>query len=629
VITVSPEREVTVASPYVPEAASEARMDIERGDATPLLSLVVATGLLLVAIADAFARTGASWTQMLFWTGMLVLFVPAAIRVASPRASQRERVCLLAILGLGLYLVKVLRSPILYTFFDEMLHWRGANDLLQSGHLFAENPLLPVSPLYPGLESATTAVAAMSGLSVFHAGIVVVATARLLMVLALFALYSEVSRSTRVAALATVLYMTNPHFLFFDAQFAYESLALPIATLTIFATVRRSRAQGGAAVAWTLVIVVGLAATVVTHHVTSFILAAFLTCWTVGSLLARRLIPGHTGEPHPGGIPLLAALAAVTWMTFVASPVVPYLASPVLSAANKLRYLLGDAATRGQALAASGGPTLPVAERLAGYAAVASIFVLLPIGAFIVWRHYRNHTFALVLAGLALTYPASIALRFTQDIGAEVSDRASAFLFVAVGFLLAIVVSRFWIVNRDWKRASIVGAWTAIVLSGGIIIGEGPNERLPGPYLVGADSRSIDQEGISAATWANYFLGPNNRIATDRTNRLLMGSYGEQRPVTGYFDNVSVADLFFARSIGTYERGILQRGGIAYVVVDRRLSTALPLVGVYFEEGERDGSQALGPIDAAALTKFDQLQDASRQFDSGDIVIYAVRSTDQ
>jgi hypothetical protein len=309
--------------------------------------------------------------------------------------------------------------------------------------------------------------------------------------------------------------------------------------------------------------------------------------------------------------------------------VVPYLASPIVSAASNLRHLLGDAATRGQALAASGGSTLPFPERLTGYTAVASILVLLPIGALVVWRRYRNHSVALALCVVALTYPASIAVRFTQDVGAEVSDRASAFLFVALAFVLAVAVSSFWTGRRGWKRPVTVTIWIAILLAGGVIIGEGPNERLPGPYLVGADSRSIDQQGLSAAMWADSFLGPNNRVATDRTNRLLLGSYGGQRPVTGYFDNISVADLFFAHTVGTYERGILQQGRIAYVVVDRRLTQALPLVGVYFESGERDPSRPLTPIDPVALAKFDQLEDASRIFDAGDIVIYALRRIEQ
>jgi hypothetical protein len=61
---------------------------------------------------------------------------------------------------------------------------------------------------------------------------------------------------------------------------------------------------------------------------------------------------------------------------------------------------------------------------------------------------------------------------------------------------------------------------------------------------------------------------------------------------------------------------------VRYLVVDRRLSTALPSAGVYIERGEVPGDRYTTPIDPAVLAKFDTLVDVSRLFDSGDIVIY-------
>jgi hypothetical protein len=129
---------------------------------------------------------------------------------------------------------------------------------------------------------------------------------------------------------------------------------------------------------------------------------------------------------------------------------------------------------------------------------------------------------------------------------------------------------------------------------------------------------------LAAAEWTRALLGPDNRLITDRTNRLLMGAYGEQRPVTGYADKLPVSRIFFAPTLGSAERQILRAGRVRYVVIDRRLSAGLPAAGAYFERGEVPGNIYTAPIDPAVLSKFDTLASVSRLFDSGDIVIYDV-----
>ena len=80
-------------------------------------------------------------------------------------------------------------------------------------------------------------------------------------------------------------------------------------------------------------------------------------------------------------------------------------------------------------------------------------------------------------------------------------------------------------------------------------------------------------------------LGPGNRFFADRSNRLLLGSVGQQHVVTGAGDRVNLRPVFFASKLGPEERRSLGVGNVEYVLVDRRLSSALPLVGVYTERG--------------------------------------------
>src|SRR6202011_4990581 len=123
--------------------------------------------------------------------------------------------------------------PTYISSYDAMLHSMTADTLLRTQHLFGVNSLLPVSPYYPGLEIVTNALSTISGLNIFQAGTLVIAVARLLMMLSLYMFYEQVTTSSRMAGIAVMIYMTNPHFLFFDAIFSYETLALPIMTFLL------------------------------------------------------------------------------------------------------------------------------------------------------------------------------------------------------------------------------------------------------------------------------------------------------------------------------------------------------------------------------------------------------------
>jgi hypothetical protein len=151
-----------------------------------------------------------------------------------------------------------------------------------------------------------------------------------------------------------------------------------------------------------------------------------------------------------------------------------------------------------------------------------------------------------------------------------------------------------------------------------------PWSLLPGPYLVSADNRSIEPEGITAAQWANTYLGTGERVASDRINTLLMATYGSEQVVTGTNANYPVAQVFTSLRFGSGVISILQQDGVQYLVVDHRLSTSLPYAGTYFNL--TGSGQSAQQIQSAALTKFDRVQNVSRIFDSGDIVIYNVEA---
>jgi hypothetical protein len=588
----------------------------------PALALTSALGVFSVAYAYNSARQGAPGAENFFWLGLLLIFVPSTVRLISPATSRFERISLLCTMSICFYLVKVLSSPLYFSYYDEFLHWRTAEDIARSGHLFDENSLLPVSPFYPGLEIVTNALSRLSGLSIFSAGIVVIGISRLLMILSLFMLYERIMGSARMAGIATALYMTNPHFLFFDGQFGYESLALPLALFMLFTMryyeILKNQQRWVTFAAW-----IALLAVIVTHHVTDFIFDGFLLLWAIIYGLQH---PARVFRSNLVKTALFGIVMSLAWINVIGNPVIGYLSSFLESALDELGQILIGTDSARQLFVGYAGQGLPIWERAFTLSSVAMITFCLPFGLLCLALRYRNNALICMFGIVSLFYPASQIFRLT-NFGSELSDRAAAFLFIALSSILAIFITQFWPTWQrwGWKQVSLLSAAITVLFLGGTILGTGPSWNiLPGPYLVAADSRSIEPEGIQDATWARLYLGPNNPMVTDRINQLLMSTLGDQNLVTPQESGVDVVPVFFSSSIGTYEISLLQRARVRYLVVDQRLSQALPLVGFYFEPGETGSYQRTAPIALEALTKFNTVPQINREFDSGDIVIYDV-----
>ncbi len=462
----------------VPERARQTvpQLDTASGPLPALFVLISQTlGVLLASLAGALARSAdASIAEIAFWLGIAAIVGPTAFRLVHLQPRRSERLILLAGLGISTYLVKVVIWPVQFTFHDEFVHWRTAADIVSTHHLFAENPLTPVTAFYPGTEIVASALAQLSGLSLFASGLIIIGAARLLLMLALFMVFEEISGSPRVAAIAGLVYAANPNFLFFDAQFAYESVSLPLGAFLVYLSLqrpptdRRHRIATAAAIALTAM---GLA---VTHHLTSWLVTAGL----VVSLLFALVI-GRRRQPPPFGLAVAAASGAAAvgvWFAYVGVSAITYVA-PVLSGGGSavLHLIEGESAAR--RLFVSAGQVSPVWEQAVAFASVALILAALPFGLVrvLVVRRYRRDPRIAFLTAVAVLYPASLFLRFVSS-AVETSARLSEYLFFGVAFIFALILVR--VIETHWTRHPLVRYGSAaaallLVFAGGVIIAWG------------------------------------------------------------------------------------------------------------------------------------------------------------
>lgn len=587
----------------------------------PGLLVIAVLGLLVVAAGYNAGRLGHDGlARILFWIGVVAIFAPAVAHCVMAGTSRFERLGSVVLVGVCLYLAKVLSSPAAFTVGDEFSHWRTAADILATGHLFEPNPLSLTSPVFPGLQIATAAIADLTGLSIHASGLIVIGAARVILLMSLFLLVERLSASSRVATVASFLYMGNTNFMFFNANYSYESLALPLAIFAIYLAAIRTR-DANKSRAIDVAMLLTVLAVVITHHLTAYALALLFATWSGLTVLIRRR--SDVALPAPYLISVVTAVAAVAWL-FVGAPVTFQYLLPVLLGAIRQVFNVATGLSPVKALFA-GDPALasPTWERIVAFLDVAMISALLAWSLVWIarkvrpWESHRANALVVTLALASLLQFPALALRLAQG-SSEISSRSSEFLFLPVGFIVALAITELWL-RRTYReiRRFVFTAAATIVFMGGVIIGIPPWARIPGPYLVTGDTRAIQPESVAATTWLRAEFGTGQRLIADQTNAFLMGSYGGEDTIHG------LSWIFITTDLGSNELDDLSKNGVQFIVVDWRMTKMLPVNGYYYENQEPFARRHTEPIQPSQLEKFEGRSEMARIFDSGNIVIYS------
>ena len=583
-----------------------------------LVSLAAGLGLCVDGLALVMAPSRPGIGLLLFWTAILLPFITFAtiLLVAHPSRALRE--VTVAVIGVYPAVIYRMASPLVPGGFDEHIHERTLSDLLRGSGLFAPNPVLPVSSHYAGLELFTGVAQRLTGMPVVLAMSLTVVLCRLLLVLTIYHCALTVNPSRKGASLVVVLYAASPQFYFFNSQFAYQTMALTLGLGGLFLLRQAQLTEGAIARLLFGAAVLALVATVVTHHVTSWIVLCFLLAWTIVAPRGqRKVLAGATA---------VMGIAAFLWTAPIINRLVVYLGPVIAAALQEFHLLAGGAASQRKVFGGSAGTVTPEWERLVLiYYSLACAFAALLCGWILLSRAFRERNRMLgFLAVLTLAYPVTLAAHFVPT-AADLGDRALTFLFLPLALACSLALRSSGGSRRIARRPGVgkvvvLMGLIGSVYMGGVMLGVGPDWNvLPGPYLVSAEARTQDPETLAAVRWAASHIPAGSRIVADRIPADLLAGEARLWPVMAPEHGLEAAQLYFADSWGAGQTAIVKGLRIRYLYVDQRLAGSLPRDGFYFYPGE---SSAPVRISSGDLTKFSHVNGLRVVYHHGPVTIY-------
>jgi hypothetical protein len=579
--------------------------------------LVSLVGLFVQVVGYSRGWAGDEGTAIVLWyVGFVVLVAPfAGLLLVSGRTGHQRLGASLA-LTLLVYASWLLSNPLMSTRFDENLHVTTLVDLVEHAEFFQLNSMLPVSPHFPGLELATAGLHWLTGLPLFVCQVLVVASARVTFAAALFLLASRVGRSPTVGAVAVLLYAASSQFYFFNAQFSYQTVAIAMVMAAFYLLTRVFDSPQEWPWAPLLSVQVCLAALAITHHLTSWIMLA--TLWALALFFwfdrdrRRFRVTLLTAE--------LATAVVGAWTAVIAPLLIDYL-TPIFDAAtSQLVGLLQGGAGRevGSGSASSPTPTWEVMVMLG--ALLLWCLLLVPAG----WAAWRRESIGATRARyvpllVAVAFPALQLARFSEA-AAEVADRASTFVFMA----MALVVGG-WLASRLTMLRRLFVPAAVLLLLGGTILGSGPDwQRVPGPFLAGAEQRSVDSTTVAVGEWAGRYLPDGSNVAADATFSRVLPNFADVTAVTQPAGFDSVTPMFISESFDQTSLQLILRNEVDFVVVDTRLVGETVRSGAFFEGGAGYGDAA-ATVTPEMVAKFAEEPGFELVLD-GPVKIYDVRS---
>lgn len=574
----------------------------------PSVTVGAALGTVVVGLSYRLSTLGysAELYYVTFWAGMLLACAPAAARLIAADTSRSARLGMILMLGVVTAMPKYLRNPFDPSYHDEYAHWREAVDVTSTGHLFQPNTVIPIVEYFPGTSALTSSAHSLSGLSLWSSGVLVVLVMHVVGLFAMYLLGEEVLGSARAGAVAALVYAINPSAIYFDTQYAYESIAINFFLWTIALTALAAGARSTwSRVGMLLAAVFSAAGCVVTHHLTTIFLIVALSVVVVTAAVRARFVVGpsrarhrtgpvveldgrHVRPIYPWWITLASTVAiAVAWVTSVARPTLEYLSPYLGTSISQLDNMTRKSGEGRRALLAAN--VEPDWERWLTAAAPVSLFFVCVVALLMIRQRrvvLNSATWGLMLFGGAyfLSLPFILA-----PSGAEGARRSWGFTYVGVALIVALVVV-YWPAKRpQWfgrnVRTPLTAALMLILLIGNVGGGLNDPYRFPGPFRWGTDTNSASAETRSIAEQLGAMVGRAG-VVSDAYTALQLAAYGGlvmAAPSPGF----PAWDLVQSGEDPTPELAkMLVTSRYDYLVVDVRMSEEDPYNGHNFGGGD-------------------------------------------
>lgn len=588
-----------------------------RLESPPAIALLAAVGLFLCSLANTLARETLEPSQLIYWLGVLLIAVPIFLRLTSINPSYRERLGLVLLLGLALYGVKVVHDAPLFNFSDEYIHAFNVHQIEKFDHLYHFNPAISTSPYYPGLEGATSALTMLTGGSTYLCGTILIGAARLVQMAALFFLFARLSGSARGAGIGVAVYTGTSNFLFWGAQFSYESLSLPLVCVVLMAFVERDYSPARLRGPWAVVMVLGILAITITHHLSSYALAVILVALAVLYWVMK------VEKPNPWPFAALAIGSALAWLLLAARSTTGYL-FPVLEGAvtaawntafgdTEARQLFGAPADTAEAVAGT-----PIGARAVALLAIAVLGVLSLIGLRQVWRRQRGKPLVILFCAFTVAFFGALTLRFAPAAW-ETGNRAGGYFFIGLSFVAiygaAVLLRRG---SHLMRRRLLLSGALAVILVGGAISGWSWDIQLARPIKSSAEGGEISSEPLALAEFAAERLDGSRFAAPEADARVLLTpggqvAYGGQGP--------DIEDIVDEPQLHSWQLPLLENHNLPFVVADRRLLSEDTLRGEYFSVEDQYGNEMR---EKGVVHKFSEVP-VGRVWHSGRIVLFNLR----
>jgi len=563
--------------------------------------VLAALGVLVVAISYDQGRAGVPGADVLVWAGRVLVWLALMFVALAPRVPDGHRLVALVAQAVAQSLMRWMYAPRGFRFPDELLHLRTALEVGDNATLAVHNPLLPISPAFPGLEAVTNALATVGHLSIFAAGTVVVSVAHVTLVVAVFGLVRLLGLGSRLAAAASLIFAVGPHHPAFDTMFIYltPGLLLMVTALALALDARAPRRlTGGLSLAC-------LAGVVVTHHVTAAVTLVVLVMGVGAALVSRE-------RDHARRLACLAAAGATlafAWTALKTADISTYVLGPINAAFGPAPPTTVRTRLHGAGVALGpGGLAL-------GYASFATACALVGIGIRQLWQ-VRRANVRLAAVG-ACGFFAVLGVRIAGD--GEIAARGLTYVLLFAAIPIAAVVVRVWATGaRPW-RAVVSALMVTLLFVGFSVVGWPPTwEAVPGKFHIAGFESGVDGANTAAAKWARSGIGSGHRVACDLGTCSLFGAYGRQDALS------DASALFYAPSFGPQTDRLVRDIGIEFAAVDLRLGRQLPIQGEYFRADT--GTAKDRPIPQLDLAKFDAAPQVGRIYDNGTVRLYDLRS---